>query len=575
MTRILRALALAIAVAGFVDPAVPVQRPSPIDVQVRSDGSPAAGLVRDRLAAELPPHVRLGSMPGSAAVVVIGDRIAPDDLATQVPISIVLPGGPPNVRVEAAGRPPVLVAGQSVSLAATVRGAGVAGRRTTAVLAQAGVELGRVDHDWTGDGPVEIDMPYVPPAAGRHVVRIAAIPLDGETRVDDNAVDLVVQVEDRALRILVHETRPTWAAGFVRRALESDPVFSVASTQRSSQGISTRAGDPPRRLAAGDLEPFDAVVVGAPEDLAARDVAALEAFASVRGGAVIVLPDRVPSGPYVSLLPRGFREVLLDRPVRLVAPAGPSFRASELAVAREPGPAAVPLAALEDGTPIVAWWPMGEGRLVYSGALDGWRFRGLDDDGFARFWRQAIAGAALAAPGRVALSLEPAVAAPLATVRLTARVRKTELRTGADGSIAVPAIGAEAIGPDGRRRMIRMWPAPEPGTFEGEFTPSHPGRHTVRVHLENGAAVEQALPVAADASRHGTADLETLRLAAHATGGVVAHGTGLGPLIDHLRGLARGRTTIPIHPMRSAWWILPFTLALCGEWAIRRARGLR
>jgi hypothetical protein len=28
------------------------------------------------------------------------------------------------------------------------------------------------------------------------------------------------------------------------------------------------------------------------------------------------------------------------------------------------------------------------------------------------------------------------------------------------------------------------------------------------------------------------------------------------------------------HPMRSAWWIVPFVLALSGEWWLRRRRGL-
>jgi hypothetical protein len=30
-----------------------------------------------------------------------------------------------------------------------------------------------------------------------------------------------------------------------------------------------------------------------------------------------------------------------------------------------------------------------------------------------------------------------------------------------------------------------------------------------------------------------------------------------------------------IHPMRSPWWIVPFGLALGGEWWLRRRRGGR
>jgi hypothetical protein len=30
----------------------------------------------------------------------------------------------------------------------------------------------------------------------------------------------------------------------------------------------------------------------------------------------------------------------------------------------------------------------------------------------------------------------------------------------------------------------------------------------------------------------------------------------------------------PLHPMRSAWWCVPFAALLCVEWAVRRKRGL-
>jgi hypothetical protein len=30
---------------------------------------------------------------------------------------------------------------------------------------------------------------------------------------------------------------------------------------------------------------------------------------------------------------------------------------------------------------------------------------------------------------------------------------------------------------------------------------------------------------------------------------------------------------LPWHPMRSPWWIVPLTLALAGDWWLRRRRG--
>jgi hypothetical protein len=59
------------------------------------------------------------------------------------------------------------------------------------------------------------------------------------------------------------------------------------------------------------------------------------------------------------------------------------------------------------------------------------------------------------------------------------------------------------------------------------------------------------------------------------TGGVVVDATDTGGLERHVRGLGRRDHLRPRHPMRSAWWILPFTGALFGEWALGRRRGAR
>jgi hypothetical protein len=46
-------------------------------------------------------------------------------------------------------------------------------------------------------------------------------------------------------------------------------------------------------------------------------------------------------------------------------------------------------------------------------------------------------------------------------------------------------------------------------------------------------------------------------------------------LADALRTTYPARTvTRAVHPMRSPWWVVAFAVLLCGEWAIRRKRGL-
>jgi hypothetical protein len=60
-----------------------------------------------------------------------------------------------------------------------------------------------------------------------------------------------------------------------------------------------------------------------------------------------------------------------------------------------------------------------------------------------------------------------------------------------------------------------------------------------------------------------------------AHGGRVVPGPRLAELAPLLRASVRVAPRAETwHPMRSAWWIIPFALALAGEWWLRRRRGL-
>ena len=165
--------------------------------------------------------------------------------------------------------------------------------------------------------------------------------LDGETTDADNAADLRFVASGRPLRVLVHEPRPSWNATFVRRALELDPSFDVSALVQASKGLEVRSGTPPSALTADALGAFDAVVVGAPEELRPSEVEALQRFARRRGGAVVLVPDRRPSGPYLDLIPAPqFDEVLVENAIELrargdgIASIGTRLQASEMAVHR-------------------------------------------------------------------------------------------------------------------------------------------------------------------------------------------------------------------------------------------------
>jgi hypothetical protein len=583
MTGWLRAMAIAIALAGVIDPHLTRSRPRPAAVDVLTFASPsdpdgaAAARLKQSLAARLEGEIQVGAGP-PAAVVTIGAAVNPDVIRDGVPVAMVTlePGGR-NVEVAGVRAPRAVVPGQRASVTIALRARGARGETSTIVLERDGLELARTTHRWTADDErASVAVTGAVPESGLLRLRARALPLDGEVTAADNVSDVGLRAPERRLRVLAWEPRPSWTATFVRRALEGDARFEVASLVRSSRGVETRSGAAPPAPTAAALAGFDAVIVGAPEELTRADVGALDAYVHDRGGAAIFLPDRLPAGPYRRLLPASaFDERLLDRPAALAPAVRGEVRGSEFALptgAR--GEALLSLTLAGGHHPAVVSWPSGEGQIVFSGALDAWRFRGGDTDPFAAFWSATVAGIALESPAPLTVSVEPPLAAPGDTVTVRARLRASELSR-APAGVRVPSVRAE-LAPASRASeptVVRLWPSATPGSYEGTLRAPAAGRFDVRVSGGGGLTAAAALLVSSDA--------RTARYSppppwlARATGGVAADGSDLTAVEDFLRRLPRPAVQVELHPMRSAWWIVPFTLALCAEWALRRRKGLR
>ena len=338
MTRALRAVAILIAIAGAIDPAVAVTRPQPVRVDFKISSSPSALAVRDRLIRDLGETIAVDTGEPADAVVMIGE---PRDVATPrrgatVSFVSLVPAAARNVRLIAASAPDAVLVGQDAIVTAEFEATAMAGASSTIELEQDGLRLAATEHRWTSERErFTATLRYAPPAAGFVKVSVAARSTTREATDEDNAVDLPFRASARTLRVAVYEPRPSWAAGFVRRALESDPVFATASLVRPSRGPVVTAGVRLTALSAAALADFDAVVVGAPEELTASEVAALTTFCETRGGSVVFLPDRRPSGLYAAVVSSaGFDEALLDKPVALAGDGPIELSASELALPR-------------------------------------------------------------------------------------------------------------------------------------------------------------------------------------------------------------------------------------------------
>jgi hypothetical protein len=580
----LRSSAVLLALGGVADPACTWMESEPAPIEVRAASQQPSDLrlaeaVRARLASALRGGIDLDSPQDPAAIVVAGEPLDFDPVPSGVPVSNVTEAGQAsrNVRVHSISAPLVMRAGWATSLSATLDATGMAGQTSVIVLEHGQVELGRVQHRWTSASETfEAVFPYVPPVAGTASMRILARALDTEITTADNHEDFRVMVEDRALKILVHDPRPSWTTAFVRRALEEEPLFEVASLVRPADGIEVRTGAPPERLTLETLERFDAVIVGAPEELNESEIDALESFARVRGGTFILIPDRRPAGPYVHMIPAAsFEERLLERPmVARGLPGG--LRGTEFAVPIRPGAAVETRAGLDDPkgrVPIVISWPLGAGRGVWSGALDAWRHRAADA-GFAAFWRAHVAAGAASAPRRVEAALDPGLALPGQTVTLRVRVRPTDFAMD-QGSIRIPIVSARYTDAKGSTGPIRLWPTEEAGVLEGRFKAPAPGRYDVQVSTRDEARFNTVLIVSADARTATPVARNSQHLLIAASGGVSATAGDLSALESHLSGLSRAPVARSIRPARSLGWTTAFALLLCAEWGLRRRGGAR
>ena len=575
MTGVLRAVAVAIALAGAVDPGWPYREQMPLPVEFRVGPSAEARAALDTLRRGLGEAVIAASPQGADAVVVVEDDIDPSAIRENVSVSFLIAGRVPNVRLLSARVSGRLVARQDARLELRAEAHGFAGQTSRLTVMSDGVEVGRIHHTWTSAGVERIGMPVEALASGRARFTVAAEPLEGETRRDDNAAEGITDIEDVRLRVAFFEPRPSWAAGLVRRVIEQDRGFEVASIVRPSRGIEIRTPAAPRAITSASLAVFDAVVVGAPEELRRPELDALRAFMTDRGGTVVLLPDRRPAGPYAGMVADGFDEVLLSSPAALHAPGGARGpRASELALIRGGGHGLQPLASLPDGRTAIAARASGTGTLLFSGALDAWRYRADQGEPFAAFWRGALAAAALAAPPRMSVTVHPAVARGSRSIEVQVRFRKSELEVDGDGTMTMPAVGAVAVPMASRTAApepVRLWPTGEIGVLEGRFVPAADGDYEVIATSASGARARATLRRSA-AVQMGV-ERDVAAAIASATGGVASENPAA--IVRHLQSLPRRHVETTAHPMRNGWWAVPFSLVLCAEWTLRRRAGRR
>ena len=580
MTTVLRGLGIGIAVAGIADPAWirSANLPQPLAIVVVDAKTGASSAVSSRLWAatdrlrsaldadfslsvrRFAANTRGSACPARGGCVIVSDGSTPLNLSAgaavvggleiprdaEVQIAIERIDGPDRVNANGAGRLNVWLrgadAGRPVVIQAFDQDMLVGERETTA-----------------SNAPVALD--WVPLTSGARKLRVVAGERAGEQLISHDHADVGVEVDTERLPVLMYEPEPSWLGTFVRRSLEADPRFDIdARTRFGPRVIVARPAG--RALSREALTGKRAAIISAPDALSSEDVSLIERFASVRGGTVVLLPDRRSTGPVVRLMPA----IIAERREPEVQKAG-LLRATELLTFDPQADGTRVLDRVGEHAVVVSR-AIGRGRVIVSGVLDAWRFR---DANFARYWSALIADAALAAGPSLRLSLERGALRPGEQTRLT-----LEWRT-MDPAPERMTVRAQQSCEDGSVTTIRLWPGGQPREFTGSVRATSPSKCVVDAaivqpeHLEAKAS----LLVATDVSPV-TAPKGAFARAIGTHGGMVAVEGGEQSLVDRVREqLPLQRGMRESRPLRSPWWIVPLVACLGGEWWLRRRGGLR
>ena len=299
--KLLRGLAILIAIAGAIDPAVTSERrtkPEIAIVAAHEKDDELARQVADTLSRDF--TIVRGPYTAAAAVVAVGETLSPASVAfpDSVPAFAVLPTPTASLAtIEAVRVPARAPLNARVPVTAVVRARGARSRSVHVSLLSNDIVIDRASRPVGADDErIEMTLGLVPTARGALRARLIA-EIDGTP--GRSSSDLLVDVTDTRWAVLFFDRRPSWMSTFVRRAIESDARFVATSRVVTSRNVTVETGSAPGSLADLDaLSLHEAIVVGAPHELTTRDVDGLEAFLRLRGGTVVLLCDERTAGPY-------------------------------------------------------------------------------------------------------------------------------------------------------------------------------------------------------------------------------------------------------------------------------------
>jgi len=461
--------------------------------------------------------------------------------------------------------------------------------------------------------------------AGARTFKFKVATQAGEQVTQNNARDALIQVNDRAEKVLYYEGEPRFEYKFLRAGVDGDKNLQVVSLDRTAENKYYRQSvTTPDELIGGfpktreELFAYRGLILGSVEaaSFSPEQLRMIADFVNKRGGGLLMLGGRrsfaeggwggTPVGDVLPVVlehtnAKYFSE-LQAKPTRAGAtfpvtqiagdekassakwndmPAVTSVNAVRLA---KPG-ATVLLSALDNlkrDQIVLAYQRYGRGKAIAFPIQDSWLWKmdakvAVSDTTHAMFWRRLIRWLVDGVPEQVNVSTTADRVEPGETVKLTAEVLDAAYAEVNDSRVV-----ARVTSPSGKTTEVPVeWTVTKDGQYRAVFTPEESGIYDVKVTAardqQDLGTADMHVRVSAGDGEYFDAGMRAplLQRIAEDTGGRFFTPANAASLPEAISYSGRGVTVVE---ERELWDMPALFLALVGliaaEWGYRRMRGL-